>query len=46
MLRIFADIPTLSKQVNPLPDGLLWIRGLDAEPNDEFNDFMRKQDLS
>jgi carbamoyl-phosphate synthase large subunit len=24
--------PTLEKKINPLPDGLLWIRGMDVEP--------------
>ncbi len=36
--RIFADIalhdrfPTLERKINPLPDGLLWIRGMDRPP--------------
>lgn len=36
--RIFFDIalhnkfPVLEKKINPLPDGLLWIRGMDVEP--------------
>jgi len=38
MPQIFADIalnnkfPVLIKKINPLPDGLLWIRGMDREP--------------
>lgn len=38
MPQIFADIalnnkfPNLEKKINPLPDGLLWIRGMDREP--------------
>jgi len=38
MPKIFKDIvlydefPSLSKKINPLPDGLLWIRGMDTEP--------------
>ncbi|MEI6292024.1 MAG: carboxylate--amine ligase, partial [Chloroflexota bacterium] len=24
--------PSLAKRINPLPDGLLWIRGMDVEP--------------
>jgi carbamoyl-phosphate synthase large subunit len=24
--------PTLEKKINPLPDGLIWIRGMDVEP--------------
>lgn len=38
MPKIFKDIalygkfPTLEKKINPLPDGLLWIRSMDREP--------------
>lgn len=38
MPKIFKDIvlrsefPSLEKKINPLPDGLLWIRGMDREP--------------
>lgn len=38
MPQIFADIalknkfPSLEKKINPLPDGLLWLRGMDREP--------------
>ncbi|MEA3015132.1 MAG: hypothetical protein QOD42_3677 [Sphingomonadales bacterium] len=38
MPRIFLDIglydrfPTLERRINPLPDGLLWIRGMDRPP--------------
>ena len=38
MPQIFADIalqnkfPSLEKKINPLSDGLLWIRGMDREP--------------
>ena len=36
--EIYCDIalenkfPALSKKINPLPDGLIWIRGMDVEP--------------
>jgi carbamoyl-phosphate synthase large subunit len=36
--EIYCDIaldgafPSLSKKINPLPDGLVWIRGMDVEP--------------
>lgn len=36
--KIYCDIaledkfPTLEKTINPLPDGLLWVRGMDVEP--------------
>lgn len=38
MPKIFKDIilynefPNLDKKINPLPDGLLWVRGMDIEP--------------
>ncbi|WP_333804618.1 hypothetical protein [Sulfurospirillum sp.] len=38
MPKIFKDIalynefPCLDKKINPLPDGLLWLRGMDCEP--------------
>lgn len=47
MPKIFKDIalhnefPKLSKRINPLPDGLLWLRGMDTKPklmkSDEIN---------
>jgi len=36
--KIYCDIaldgnfPSLEKSINPLPDGLIWIRGMDVEP--------------
>lgn len=38
MPKIYCDIaldgnfPTLQKRINPLPDGLIWIRGMDVKP--------------
>jgi carbamoyl-phosphate synthase large subunit len=38
MPKIYCDIaldgnfPTLERRINPLPDGLIWIRGMDTEP--------------
>ena len=38
MPKIYCDIaldgnfPSLKKRINPLPDGLIWIRGMDVEP--------------
>lgn len=38
MPEIFKDIalhnefPTLEKKINPLPDGMLWLRGMDTKP--------------
>jgi hypothetical protein len=38
MPEIYCDIalegkfPSLERKVNPLPNGLVWIRGMDVEP--------------
>jgi hypothetical protein len=31
-LGLGGDLPALEQPLNPLPDGLLWIRGMDVEP--------------
>ena len=31
-LAIYGEFPKLSKKINPLPDGLLWLRGMDTKP--------------
>jgi glutathione synthase/RimK-type ligase-like ATP-grasp enzyme len=31
-LAITGEMPKLAKKINPLPDGLIWIRGMDVEP--------------
>jgi len=56
MPRIFADIalyerfPTLEKRINPLKDGLLWIRGMDTEPvlidGEAFDSFISEQEYA
>ncbi|WP_248735197.1 ATP-grasp domain-containing protein [Neobacillus rhizosphaerae] len=53
MPKIYKDIilynnfPTLEKKINPLPDGLLWIRDMDREPiiadKEEINTIMEEQ---
>jgi carbamoyl-phosphate synthase large subunit len=53
MPRMFVDIglygkfPSLDKKINPLPDGLLWIRGMDQPPKlvraEELNTFLNQQ---
>jgi len=50
--RIFFDIalynkfPSLDRKINPLPDGLMWIRGMDTAPllisEEDFNKFYKK----
>jgi carbamoyl-phosphate synthase large subunit len=29
---LYNEFPKLEKKINPLPDGLLWLRGMDTEP--------------
>jgi carbamoyl-phosphate synthase large subunit len=47
MPKIFKDIalynefPVLNKRINPLPDGLLWLRGMDTHPK-----LMTEQELA
>lgn len=31
-IALYNNFPTLEKNINPLPDGLLWIRDMDREP--------------
>ena len=29
---LYNEFPKLEKKINPLPDGLLWLRGMDTKP--------------
>ena len=31
-LALYGKKPGLEKKINPLPDGLIWLRGMDTEP--------------
>ncbi len=31
-LALYNEFPSLKQKINPLPDGLLWLRGMDTEP--------------
>jgi carbamoyl-phosphate synthase large subunit len=31
-IALYNEFPNLSKKINPLPDGLLWLRGMDTIP--------------
>lgn len=31
-IALYDEFPSLKKKINPLPEGLLWIRGMDREP--------------
>ena len=56
MPRIFLDIglynkfPSLEKKINPLRDGMIWIRGMDHEPvlisREELNAFLKANNLN
>jgi len=31
-IALYNEFPKLNKKINPLPDGLLWLRGMDTKP--------------
>lgn len=31
-IALYGEFPQLKKKINPLPNGLLWLRGMDVEP--------------
>jgi len=31
-IALDGRFPALERKINPLPDGLIWIRGMDVEP--------------
>jgi carbamoyl-phosphate synthase large subunit len=31
-IALYNEFPSLNKKINPLPDGLMWVRGMDTEP--------------
>ncbi len=31
-IALYNEFPVLEKKINPLPDGLLWLRGMDTQP--------------
>lgn len=37
---LYNEFPTIEKKINPLPDNLFWLRGMDAKPK-----LMTKQDI-
>ncbi len=42
-LALYCKKPALEKKINPLPDGLHWLRGMDTEPMLMTDDEMRKE---
>ncbi len=39
-IALYNEFPNLDKKINPLEDGLLWLRGMDTKPR-----LMRKEDV-
>ncbi len=31
-IALYGEFPKITRKINPLPDGLLWLRGMDTEP--------------
>ena len=31
-IALYNEFPSLDKKINPLPDGLIWLRGMDSKP--------------
>jgi carbamoyl-phosphate synthase large subunit len=31
-IALFGEVPKLARQINPLPNGLMWLRGMDVKP--------------
>jgi carbamoyl-phosphate synthase large subunit len=42
-IALYGEFPKLSKTVNPLPDGLLWLRGMDVLPQLTTESKMQKE---
>jgi carbamoyl-phosphate synthase large subunit len=45
-IALYKDFPSLEKKINPLPDGIRWIRGMDVDPvminETEYKNFIKK----
>jgi len=39
-IALYNEFPVLDKKINPLPDGLLWLRGMDTKPR-----LMRQEEI-
>lgn len=44
-LSLYNEFPRLTKHINPLPDGLMWLRGMDTKPKlvkrEDFEEFVK-----
>lgn len=45
-LGLYGEFPKLEKKINPLPDGLLWLRGMDTKPRLMTADEIHKEVIS
>lgn len=45
-LGLYGEFPKLEKKINPLPDGLLWLRGMDTKPRLMTADEINKEVIS
>ncbi len=44
-IALYNQFPFLDKKINPLPNGLLWLRGMDTEPRLVFQSDIEKEIL-
>lgn len=45
-IALYGEFPSLEKRINPLPDGLIWVRGMDRLPTlTTIQDLEKKMDL-
>lgn len=42
-LALYNEYPKLGKKINPLPNGLMWLRGMDREPKMLTENVMKEQ---
>ena len=42
-LGLYGKKPVLEKKINPLPEGLLWLRGMDVEPRLTTAEAMKRE---
>jgi len=42
-IALYGEFPDLKQKINPLPNGLLWIRGMDREPLLTTRDLIEKE---
>ncbi len=42
-LAMYKEFPKLDKKINPLPDGLMWLRGMDTKPRLMTDEGMRNE---